>query len=250
MPHQSTGAAAPRQAVCKQCSAVFRPRGKNPGVYCTRACKAAWQRTQKPVDRDWLHEKYVVEGRSANEIGRIVGRDSKRVWQWLRDLGIPTRPRGRDSSNHFRVGGPNPFQGRKHSAETRKRMSDRAKAEGRVPYDPKVGSYMKGRKGPQVPSWKGGITPERQAFYSTPEWKAAAKEVWSRDDATCQRCGRRNKGSERFAFDVHHVVSFACVRLRADVNNLVLLCEACHYWVHSSENAARLFIKEDADAIA
>jgi len=34
------------------------------------------------------------------------------------------------------------------------------------------------------------------------------------------------------------------VETRCDINNLVLLCESCHYWVHSSANTNKEFIHE------
>lgn len=238
-----------RQSTCRQCGESFFPPGKNPGIYCSRKCKSEWQRTQKPVDRDWLYEKYIVDGMDCTAISKIVKRNPKRVWEWLRDYGIPTRPRGSYYANQpwfsfWMHGGQSPFQGRKHTAAYKKRMSDIAKAEGRVPYDPKVGSYMKGRRGPDVPSWKGGVTPERQAFYMSDEWKSVVPLVWQRDNRMCQRCGKVWTRQDRGKFDIHHIVSFECRALRAELSNLILLCEACHYWVHSNSNTERLFIKE------
>lgn len=233
-----------RKSSCKQCGVVFSPHGKNPGIYCTRSCKSAWQRTQKPVDRDWLYQKYIVEGVDANAIGRLVNRNGKRVWEWLRDLGIATRPRGGNSATWKKPGEPSSFKGRKHKPETIARLREIAIADGRVPYDPAVGSYMKGRRGADVPNWKGGITKDRQAFYSTPEWKAASKAVWTRDNAMCQRCGLKSVKGKRFAFDIHHIVSFEYRPLRAEPSNLVLLCERCHYWVHGKDNEGKLFIQE------
>lgn len=235
-----------KQSACKVCGTTFIHPISNPGVYCSLACKGEWQRTQKPVDRDWLYEKYIVEGLDCTAISKIVKRNSKRVWEWLRDYGIPTRPRGSyfKSQPHFAFwmhGRPNPFEGKTHTDEFRKALSERCKAEGRVPYDPAVGSYMIGRKGADVPSWKGGITPERQAFYSSLEWKAVVPLVWKRDNATCQRCGKRNGVGVRFEFDIHHIIGFDNRELRAVLSNLVLLCEQCHYWVHSNENKENLF---------
>jgi hypothetical protein len=91
-------------------------------------------------------------------------------------------------------------------------------------------------------AWKGGITPDRQRVYSTIEWKRAVKKVRKRDKNQCQRCSvDRSPGNE---MDVHHIVSFEVEHLRTDPDNLVLLCEPCHYWVHSRENVKKLFLKE------
>lgn len=235
---------------CKWCKATFIPHGRNPGIYCSRSCKSEWQRTQKPADAEWLYEKYWIEGLDCVAISKIVKRHSKRVWEWLQDLEIPTRPRGSywEQQPAFcfwkTPGGKHPMEGKKFGPEFCKKQSEIAKAQGRVPYDPAVGSYMKGRKGAEVPSWKGGITPERNAFYSSPEWKLAVRTVWGRDKATCQRCGKKYHRDLRGQFDIHHIVSFAYAPLRAEVSNLVLLCEVCHYWVHSNENTERQFIKD------
>lgn len=245
---EHSGAAPPRQSACKQCGTTFCPHGRNPCVYCSMACKAAWQRTQKLVDRDWLFEKYVEEGRSANDIARIVGRDPKRVLEWLWGYGIPTRSRGHNYADHpafayWLHGTDNPFKGKRHSEQTRSKLRDVAIADGRVPYDPAVGSYMKGRRGADAPNWKGGVTPERQAFYASEAWRAAARAVYARDRATCQRCGLCRNDHRDVPFDIHHIVSFAYAPLRCEVSNLVLLCERCHYWVHSRENTEGRFIQ-------
>ena len=233
---------------CQWCGAALFRTKQSVRVrfhFCDRKCKGEFQRTQKPVTKDWLHQQYIVNGLDCTQIAKIVGRNSKRVWEWLRDYGIPTRKRGATENSWLRKGRPNPFKGRKHTPETRKKMSDAAKAAGRVPYDPAVGSYMKNRRGSNNPKWKGGISPERQAFYASEEWKESSREVKRRDRNTCQRCGKvkvRNDGQQ---FDIHHIVSFACVELRAVVSNLVFLCEPCHYWVHGSENVDKVFIKEE-----
>lgn len=239
---------------CDECGAIFcrKPTTqlrRSVKHFCSNDCKAKFQKRAKPVDRDWLYEKYIVEGLDCVAIGKMVNRDPKSVWNWLVDFGIPTRPRGSYFASQpwfsfWMHAGDSPMKGRKLSAETRKIMSDIAKAKGRVPFDPAVGSYMKGRKGADVPSWRGGVTPERQAFYSSQEWKAVVPMVWARDRKTCQHCGRVHGREDRGKFDIHHIVSFECRELRAELSNLVFLCEACHYWVHSNNNVDHLFIKE------
>jgi len=211
--------------------------------FCDLSCKAEWQRTKKPVTKDWLVEKYSVLGMDCNQIAKVVKRDPKSVWNWLKDFQIPTRPRGGDTCPHsFKKGGVNPFLGRNHTPETRARLRAIALADGRVPYDPKVGSYMKGKRGAESTRWKGGITPDRQAHYSSEEWKRASKAVWKRDKAICQKCGLDKNSNREISFDIHHIKSFEHKELRSTVSNLVLLCEPCHYWVHSKKNKKDLFI--------
>lgn len=228
--------------------------------FCNMDCKSNHQKLAKPVTKEWLHEQYVTLGRNCPDIAMEVKRDAKSVWNWLKGFGIPTRKRGGNVGNREpKIGSDNPFSGKRHSAETKKKMSDIAKkrntlefkkklseiakAAGRVPYDPAIGPNG-GRRGKDHPSWKGGFTPERIAFYATQEWINAAKTVKKRDKNTCQRCGVVKAAGDGVAFDIHHIVSFACVELRAEVGNLVYLCEKCHYWVHGKENVNRYFIKE------
>lgn len=228
---------------CHFCQApLIRRKCKTGMSFCGFDCKAQWQRTQKPVTREWLVEHYINQQLDTSEIGKMVKRDPKSVWNWLKDFDIPTRGRGADKRQHFKKGAPNPFLGRHHSPETRAKMSAHAKATGRVPYDPKIGSYMKGRKGPDTPSWRGGITPQRQAVMASLPWKRAVVKVWRRDKATCQRCGKLKKDHRSLPFDIHHIKSFQFKHLRCRVSNLVLLCEPCHYWIHSKKNTTNLLI--------
>lgn len=210
--------------------------------FCNIECKAAWQRLAKPVSKEWLEQKYLAEGLDCVQIGRLVDRDAKSVWNWLKDFGIQTRARGGHTSPHaFKKGRKNTFVA--HTEETKKRISEMAKASGRVPYDPKVGSYMKGRSGKDTPNWKGGITPERQAFYQSREWKDACIATWARADAKCERCGiHHNTCDARGTFHVHHIVSFMVKELRAEPSNLALLCSKCHRHVHSKANTTKEFI--------
>lgn len=97
--------------------------------------------------------------------------------------------------------------------------------------------------GENNPKWKGGISSERAMGDSSREWKKCRKTIWKRDDATCQLCGRRFNHKE-LPYEVHHIRPFKHENTRYDINNLVLLCNWCHNWVHSSKNRFKLFIKD------
>lgn len=142
---------------CKECGKHVRkwwhPRYYGKPGFCSRECKSAFQRRRKPVTKEWLEQKYIEEGLGCPEIAAIVGRHPKRVYEWLKNLGIPTRPRG---ANH-------------------------------------VENLVHGLKREQHPNWRGGVAGERQTFARTLKWRRAAMRVWRRDNATCQNCGRKFK---------------------------------------------------------
>lgn len=214
--------------------------------FCDNKCKGQWQierRESLGFTKDWLIDQYITQGKDANQIGREVGRDGKSVWNWLSMYGIPTRPRGHDTSHLPKDGSV--WKGRKHSMETKEKMSASALEDGRLPWGKDNKPYWIGKKGDQHPSYKGGLTPERQAVYSSPEWVEAVKTVWARDDATCQRCKKHhNTAKTRGTFHVHHIVSFQFKDLQTSASNLVLLCKDCHKFVHGKHNTDRQFIKE------
>ncbi|HDZ25292.1 MAG TPA: hypothetical protein ENH65_02135 [Candidatus Aminicenantes bacterium] len=140
--------------------------------------------------------------------------------------------------SRFWHGESNPFYGKHHSPETRRMLSKKASIPKPWIRGEKNGMYN--RLGSLNPNWKGGITPERQGFYSSRKWKSVCSKVWERDKATCQRCGKR-KIKEDEEFHIHHIVSFENDELRAELDNLVLLCLHCHRWIHSGENAKNEF---------
>lgn len=252
---------------CKYCGEEIVRAGFKPGVFCNLKCKGEWQRTQKPVSRDWLYQKYVVEGLGTSKIGKLVKRDSKRVYEWLVDLEIPIRKRGwknqltgklyqdkewlrqkyqeegisaSDIAKQFEVTEANIlFFMRRHNIPRRTISEARALKHWGSPGEL---NGMYGVCGENHPGWKGGHTSERQAFYNSEEWAIASRAVWIRDERTCQRCDKKKAWKD--TFHIHHVVSFAIEELRADVDNLILFCAKCHRWVHGKENIEKLWIKE------
>lgn len=228
--------------------------------FCSRDCKSEFQRRAKPVTKEWLEQKYLVEMLDCVQIGKLVSRDPKSVWNWLKDFGIPTRKRGQTGNGkgnawHPSKGTPNPFLGEHHTEETKQKLRDRQISDesrqrqrdarlrdGHVPYLKNGKHWLHSVGKDRHPRWKGGITPERQALYATEEWKKAARTAKRRDRRTCQRCGKVKRKGDGLSFDLHHIVPFECVSLRCEASNLVYLCEPCHYWVHSQDNIEGRFV--------
>ena len=137
--------------------------------------------------------------------------------------------------------------GKHHSEATKKLLSDQRK--GIVPsWMCGKNSHLYGKVGSLNPQWKGGITPERERLYKTKEWKKIYRAVLERDKFKCVYCNTPikpiQKGNKKVNnLCVHHIASFTEYKdLQCDVNNLVLLCRKCHYWVHSSKNVDKKYL--------
>jgi len=197
-------------------------------------------------NKDWLRNKYINEGLNCTQIGVIVDRDPKTVWSWVKKFNIPTRSRGADSSPGTFAKGHKKGVGRIHSEATKDKIREKCIERGAVPYLNNEGNHwLKGVKGKNNPSWRGGLTPERQSVYSSKKWVKAVKIVWKRDNAICQNCGKKhNDNKNRGSFHIHHIVSFQNKSTQTEPSNLILLCRKCHLWVHSKKNINKKFIKK------
>lgn len=236
---------------CNECGAdIIRsaPIGVSRNFFCNKTCKGLHQKRAKLLTKDELHELYIVQEKTAVDIGLMVGRDPKSVWNWLVDYGIPTRPRGSDERQHF-TKGHKICIGRSMSDATKEKIRQARIADGsRCLFLPNGDHVLKGKRGASHPSWQGGVTtPVRQSFYASDAWKSACVTVWRRDNAICQRCILDHRSIDRqvMKFHIHHIYGFTRFpSLRADPNNLVLLCETCHRWVHSKSNINKDWIKK------
>lgn len=167
-----------------------------------------WRPPKPYWDHDWLENEY--KSKSADEIAREWGVTGAAICFWMRKHKIK----------------------RRSTQETRSKKYWGSKGEM---------NGMHGKTGLKNPNWQGGITLERQSLYSSLEWSDAVKAVWKRDNGVCQRCGKTKNEKE---IHIHHIISFAVKEYRADANNLVSLCDDCHWFVHSKQNVNKEFIKE------
>jgi hypothetical protein len=164
-------------------------------------------REKKPFwERDWLYTEYIEKFRSAKEIAEQFEVTEGAILFWLR----------------------------KHKIKAREMSEIRAKKHWGLCGEQ---NGMYGRNGKENPHWLGGITPDRQAFYESEEWKRVCSYIWERDKATCQKCGGKD-----IKMHIHHIVSFAVKELRSEPTNLIILCYKCHRWVHSKKNTEKEFI--------
>ena len=147
----------------------------------------------------------------------------KKLSQW--HLKHPMSEEHKRKSREAHVSG---MLGKKHKPETILKMKLAAK--GRVI---SVKQRLK-ISGKNNWNWKGGITPKNKLLRRSKEFIEWRKQVFERDNYTCQECGKR--GSE---LHPDHIKPFAYFpELRFDVNNGRTLCKPCHIktdsWGHKS----------------
>lgn len=186
------------------------------------------------LDKDWLYQKYIMECLSTYDIGKIVGRNPKNVYNKLKDFGIPTRTRAEEVVKHswWNLGLEHAGKGKQRSEEVKEKISNARTGQ----------AGLKGEKngmfGKRSPNWKGGTTPERQKIYGSELWKEIVKTVFERDNFICQRCGKQNR-----TIHAHHIKSWADYpNNRFDLDNLVTICKECHHWIHSKKNTKMDFL--------
>ncbi len=109
--------------------------------------------------------------------------------------------------------------------------------------------------GSNHPNWKGGVTPfnkELRNFVKAIGW---TKDVFKRDDYTCQECNIRSGN-----LVAHHVVSLSEIRdyfnikniedaqqcdMIYDIDNGRTLCESCHKLIHDNFRGGIRFMTEE-----
>jgi hypothetical protein len=169
-----------------------------------------WRLRKPHWDQAWLEREYVDKKRACTEIASEAGCTPNAIYFWLEKHGIPRR----DAASAARV------------SKNRK---------------PLVGASnpMYGKRGPLNKNWKGGVTPLRQAMYSSPRWRRVAAIVRKRDKC-CRLCSHWGVGE----MEIHHIIPFGDAPLLAtDPNNLILLCTTCHRKIQGREKRwqGRLF---------
>ena len=76
---------------------------------------------------------------------------------------------------------------------------------------------------------------KEQRFYSNRDWIFTRETVRKRDKYLCKLCESNNKIS--YVDTVHHIVELKeDWSKRTNLDNLICLCNRCHYYVHKKYN--------------
>jgi thymidylate synthase ThyX/5-methylcytosine-specific restriction endonuclease McrA len=169
------------------------------------------------ADREWLKERYVLEGMDQESIARLVGVSKHTIRSWVRKHGLQ-KPMGSWSVGRVPWNKGKQYRGGwNHTPETRLRFAEQ-------------------KKGEKNPQWRGGIT--RSAVTIRRGVNELRPQIMERDLYRCRLCGSRSKQLE-----MHHIIP---VWARPDLvlvpDNLASVCRTCHLKVNGREmESARLF---------
>lgn len=145
-----------------------------------------------------------------------------------------------------------PMKGRKHSEETKKKMSVSGRGQkwtqeakdrwskkqmgennpmyGKTHSDEYKDRLKVEKSGKNAWNWQGGVTPENKARLSTTEWKEIRLKVYKRDSYDCQVCGIKCTNVKKVTWKViqcHHIIPWRDGG-EDSMDNLITLCTRCH----------------------
>jgi len=96
----------------------------------------------------------------------------------------------------------------------------------------KLSCYLQGI---DIEDWNGFISSERQKDWNSEENKKWRRDIFARDNYTCQDCGKYGG-----VLHAHHIKEWAThPDLRLDIDNGITLCPDCHYKEHTGKRAIR-----------
>ena len=169
-----------------------------------------WRPHARFREAKYLRDEYLGHKKSASEIASDNGVTENAIFFWLCKHKIPRRTVSQVRAiKHWGASGPN--------------------------------NPMFGRCGSKHPNWINGATPERQRVYAQSFWRELVKHVYKRDGYRCARCGKGHTRENKL--HAHHVKPWGShPESRLDLENLVTVCNKCHWWIHSNENKDHAFL--------
>jgi len=143
--------------------------------------------------------------------------------------------RARQGSNVWNKGtNLSSTKGKPRSEETKRKLK-------MIMNSPKVRNRIsKALRGENNPNWKGGVTPVAMRIRSHFKYRQWRSDVFTRDDFTCQLCGKRGGGilnadhfPKRFSaileeYEIKSIESALDCEELWNVNNGRTLCLSCH----------------------
>ena len=191
---------------CKQCGEPFLAQWQSKGEFCSKSCDVTYRNKRriypkKKISRPSKIMKYGKHSPVSIELMR-----QKALARWEKDKGIYDGPK-------------NPFYGRKHTKETRLKISEKH-ADVNGPNNPRYGNgdNIKGKKNP---NWRNGLSCERYCLI----WrnKEYVEYIKDRDkNKFCWNPQCPGNGNQR----IRHHINYN--KKNCDPNNIITICNSCN----------------------
>lgn len=153
--------------------------------------------------REWLHEHYVNNDLTQEQMGALAGVTHHCIRKWIRHHGLQ-KPLGAGTQ------GVAPWnKGRRYTI-------------GPVHTDAHKALFAEQKRGEKNPQWRGGVSRERQMI--TADVARMRSAIYARDRYTCRLCG--TPGGK---LTLHHILPvWSRPDLARDPDNLATVCRPCH----------------------
>lgn len=190
----------------------------------------------------WNKGKKYTEKQKLNlNLSGLSGVNGKPVWNKGGHLSEETKRKlSKIHKARFKKGYIHPMLGRKHTkAQKAKWSKDRKGKDNRKPETiERIRKEWSKRRGKEVSSWKGGVTPVHRTVRTMSEYFEWRKIVWERDNYTCKVCDVRGG-----RLNADHIVPFSIILEQERIKNRYdarkckflwnpingrTLCEECH----------------------
>jgi len=160
-------------------------------------------------DKGWLFERYLLENSSQEEIAKDLNCSKHTIRSWVKKHGLQKGIGGLH-------GHPSP-EGYHWKLNRQRTLEERMAVSQRM-------------KGSNNPMWRGGITKEAMVLRKGISTDIR-KQVYARDGYQCRLC--HNIGGR---LTLHHKIPIYANKVMAkDKDNLVTLCQQCHYKINNHE---------------
>ncbi|MBR9682293.1 MAG: hypothetical protein GOV02_01335 [Candidatus Aenigmarchaeota archaeon] len=152
------------------------------------------------LNKEWLYKTYVEKEFLTGEIAEMCDVSNGTILRWLTNFEIPIRNRSENSKLFMRKN--NPWRERKHTEDSRKKMSEAKKGRKVGPPDLEQRKRISaGRQGIPLEEWDSFISFEPYCEKFNEDKK---EEIRNRDGRVCRLCGKTEIENKQ-RLTVHHI---------------------------------------------